>query len=105
MPQKRQRGKGVAPCERKLENPHEGCVSERVRVSFARRTATNREGEGGEGGGNSNGDGTNGRREDMSAVESALDVLSRAATMVQGQFSPFGIFILSLSIVRRVQNV
>lgn len=31
-------------------------------------------------------------REDMSAVESALDVLSRAATMVQGQFIPFGIF-------------
>lgn len=28
----------------------------------------------------------------MSAVESALDVLSRAATMVQGQFiTPFGI--------------
>lgn len=28
------------------------------------------------------------RKEDMSAVESALDVLSRAATMVQGQFTP-----------------
>lgn len=27
----------------------------------------------------------------MSAVESALDVLSRAATMVQGQFTSFGI--------------
>lgn len=27
-------------------------------------------------------------REEMSAVESALDVLSRAATMVQGQFTP-----------------
>lgn len=31
------------------------------------------------------------RKEDMSAVESALDVLSRAATMVQGQFTLFGI--------------
>lgn len=31
------------------------------------------------------------RKEDMSAVESALDVLSRAATMVQGQFTSFEI--------------
>lgn len=31
------------------------------------------------------------REEDMSAVESALDVLSRAATMMQGQFTPFEI--------------
>lgn len=31
------------------------------------------------------------RKEDMSAVESALDVLSRAATMMQGQATPFAI--------------
>lgn len=31
------------------------------------------------------------RKEDMSAVESALDVLSRAATMMQGQVTPFAI--------------
>lgn len=36
-------------------------------------------------GGSSNGRNER-RKEDMSAVESALDVLSRAATMVQGQF-------------------
>lgn len=30
----------------------------------------------------------------MSAVESALDVLSRAATMVQGQFTPLRISVL-----------
>lgn len=41
-------------------------------------------------GGSSNGRNER-RQEDMSAVESALDVLSRAATMVQGQFTYFEI--------------
>jgi len=37
------------------------------------------------------------RKEDMSAVESALDVLSRAATMMQGQFASFGILFCDFS--------
>lgn len=48
----------------------------------------------GKAGGRNSSRGDQRRREDMSAVESALDVLSRAATMVQGQFTPFRIPVL-----------